>query len=59
VVVDGEPPTLESVNAALTRQGLAQYLRPEVLLVFDELPRTASLKVRKADLRDLALRRLA
>jgi non-ribosomal peptide synthetase component E (peptide arylation enzyme) len=59
VVVDGEPPTLESVNAALTRQGLAQYLRPELLLVFDELPRTASLKVRKADLRELALRRLA
>jgi acyl-CoA synthetase (AMP-forming)/AMP-acid ligase II len=59
VVVDGEPPTLESVNAALTRQGLAQYLRPEVLLVFDELPRTASLKVRKADLRELALGRLA
>ncbi|WP_395407435.1 class I adenylate-forming enzyme family protein [Pseudoduganella sp. UC29_106] len=58
VVVDGAPPTLESVNAALTRQGLAQYLRPEVLLVFDELPRTASLKVKKADLRDLALRRL-
>lgn len=51
-------PTLESLNAAFEAMGLAQYLRPEILLVFDEFPRTPSFKVKKVELRELALRRL-
>lgn len=51
-------PTLELLNAAFDEMGVAQYLRPEFLLVFDEFPRTPSFKVKKLELRDIAVRRL-
>lgn len=55
----GCAPTLESLTAGLQRQGVAQYLWPEVLFLFEDLPRTVSLKVKKAELRELVLARLA
>jgi len=52
-------PDLETMRAHLQRAGLARYQWPEALLVFDEFPRTPSLKVRRADLARLARERLA
>jgi acyl-CoA synthetase (AMP-forming)/AMP-acid ligase II len=54
-----ERPTLEALNATLKQQGISQYLWPEFLVLFDEFPRTPSLKVKKAELLELALQRLA
>jgi non-ribosomal peptide synthetase component E (peptide arylation enzyme) len=48
----------ESLSAYLQGQGIARYLWPEHVLAFASLPRTASLKVRRADLRDAAIARL-
>jgi cyclohexanecarboxylate-CoA ligase len=55
----GYAPTLEELNAGLQRQGVAQYLWPEMLFLFEDLPRTVSLKVKKAELRELVLAKLA
>jgi acyl-CoA synthetase (AMP-forming)/AMP-acid ligase II len=48
----------ESVSAYLQGQDVARYLWPEHVLAFTSLPRTASLKVRRADLRHAAIARL-
>ena len=48
----------ESIAAYLQDQDVARYLWPEHVVAFDALPRTASLKVRRADLRDAAIARL-
>jgi cyclohexanecarboxylate-CoA ligase len=49
---------LEDIVRHLESQKLARYMQPEHLLLFDALPRTASLKVRRADLEAEARRRL-
>jgi cyclohexanecarboxylate-CoA ligase len=51
-------PTLESLNDELGKLGISQYLWPEFLLLFDEFPRTPSLKVKKFELRQVVLTRL-
>ncbi len=55
----GQAPTLASLNAGLEKRGVAQYLWPEMLMLFDELPRTPSLKVKKAEVLKLVLARIA
>ena len=50
---------LEAMREHLSRLGLPRYQWPEFLLVFDEFPRTPSLKVRRSDLRQLASSRLS
>lgn len=47
---------LRELRAHLVARGLAKFKLPEMLVVRDELPRTASGKVKKAPLRDEALR---
>ena len=42
-----QPPTLAEVQEFLERQGVAKYMWPESIEVFDEFPRTPSLKVVK------------
>lgn len=49
-VRDGEPVTLETVRARLEGR-IARFKIPKNVVIVDELPRTASGKVRKADLR--------
>ncbi|MDX2290675.1 AMP-binding enzyme, partial [Streptomyces roseofulvus] len=49
-VADGVSVDTESVRAELTGQ-IARYKIPKTVTVVDDLPRTASGKVRKADLR--------
>jgi non-ribosomal peptide synthetase component E (peptide arylation enzyme) len=46
-----EPVTLGDVTAHLSRVGLARPKWPEELRLVDDLPRTASGKVRKLELR--------
>jgi len=48
---------LEAVRAYLAATGLPRYQWPEILLEFEEFPRTPSLKVRRADLARLAQER--
>ena len=55
----GQAPTLASLNAGLEKRGVAQYLWPEMLMLFDELPRTPSLKVKKPEVLKLVLARIA
>lgn len=50
---------LTEITRHLGAEKLARYQWPEALLVFDALPRTPSLKVRRADLEAEARRRLA
>jgi non-ribosomal peptide synthetase component E (peptide arylation enzyme) len=45
-----EPPTLAELQAFLEEQGVAKYTWPESLQVFDDFPRTPSLKAVKRDL---------
>jgi non-ribosomal peptide synthetase component E (peptide arylation enzyme) len=52
-------PTLEQLNEALKAQGISQYLWPELLLLFDDFPRTPSLKIKKSELLALVMQRLA
>ncbi|MES2264544.1 MAG: AMP-binding protein [Pseudomonadota bacterium] len=59
IAASGHQPTLESLNAGLERDGVAQYLWPEVLILFEDMPRTASLKVKKAELRTMVLAQMA
>lgn len=51
-------PGLDALNDFLSAQGVPAYLLPEFVLAFDEFPRTPSLKVKKAELVPIALRRL-
>ncbi len=51
IPVDGKPaPTLEELQQFLDEEGVAKYTWPESVEVFDEFPRTPSLKVVKRDL---------
>ncbi|WP_342363648.1 class I adenylate-forming enzyme family protein [Terrarubrum flagellatum] len=54
----GSTPDVAALAAYLEAQNVARYLWPEHALAFEALPRTVSLKVRRADLRDEAIRRL-
>jgi non-ribosomal peptide synthetase component E (peptide arylation enzyme) len=47
-------PTLAEVDAIIASYGLAKQKTPEHLMLIDELPRTASGKVRKDVLREMA-----
>jgi cyclohexanecarboxylate-CoA ligase len=50
IVVDGKvAPTLEELQQFLDQEGVAKYTWPESVEVFDEFPRTPSLKVVKRD----------
>ncbi|WP_433517574.1 AMP-binding protein [Nonomuraea sp. CA-143628] len=52
VVPDGEPPSLADVQLHLERLGMARQFWPERLTVVAELPKTASGKVQKFELRE-------
>ena len=58
IVVDGPTPTLETIREFLAGKDLARQKAPEHLLLVDALPRTASGKVQKYILRDIAAQRL-
>src|SRR6516164_5748787 len=50
IPVEGRtPPTLDEIQQFLDREGVAKYTWPESVEVFDEFPRTPSLKVVKRD----------
>ena len=50
IVKAGEPaPTLPALQEFLEREGVAKYMWPESIEVFDEFPRTPSLKPVKRD----------
>ena len=59
IVADGQPPTLETIRAFLEGKDLARQKAPEHLLIVDALPRTASGKVQKYLLREIAAQRLS
>ncbi|MCA1845663.1 MAG: AMP-binding protein, partial [Actinobacteria bacterium] len=48
----GDPPTLEELRAHLEAQGMAKPFWPELLLIRDALPKTASGKTQKFALRE-------
>ena len=50
-------PTLPELQETLTAEGLAKYSWPEAIEVFDEFPRTPSLKVVKHDVVSAIVRR--
>jgi cyclohexanecarboxylate-CoA ligase len=51
ILEDGhQAPTLAELQEFLGREGVAKYMWPESIQVFDEFPRTASLKVVKREL---------
>ena len=51
IPVEGKtPPTLEDLQQFLAQEGVAKYAWPESVEVFDQFPRTPSLKVVKRDL---------
>ena len=52
VAPDAPPPDLAAVQAHLGAAGLARQKFPEELRAVDDLPRTASGKIKKVDLRD-------
>ena len=52
VPADGEDPTLDELRLHLLDQGLSKRFLPERLQVVEELPKTASGKVRKLELRE-------
>jgi acyl-CoA synthetase (AMP-forming)/AMP-acid ligase II len=45
----GQPPTLADLQEFLEHEGVAKYTWPESIEIFDDFPRTASLKVVKRD----------
>lgn len=51
LTAEGASPTIESVDAVFRDLGVARQKTPEALIVLDELPRTPSGKVQKAELR--------
>jgi cyclohexanecarboxylate-CoA ligase len=61
VVVESgiEPPTLAELQDFLASAGLSKYSWPETLEVFDDFPRTPSLKVVKRDVVKAILERVA
>ena len=59
IVSNGQPPTLTEIQAFLQAQDIARQKAPEHLLICDGLPRTASGKIQKFVLRDIASKRLA
>jgi non-ribosomal peptide synthetase component E (peptide arylation enzyme) len=60
IPVEGKPaPTLEELQLFLDQEGVAKYTWPESVEVFDEFPRTPSLKVVKRDLVTRILERRA
>jgi len=57
ILEPGHPaPTLPELQETLTAEGLAKYSWPEAIEVFDEFPRTPSLKVVKHELLRTLLR---
>ncbi len=59
VLLPGRTITIDEIREHVTQAGLPRYQWPEHLLIFDDFPRTPSLKVRRVDLRMLAQSRLA
>ena len=60
IPAQGEPaPTLEELQRFLDDEGVAKYTWPESVQIFDDFPRTPSLKVVKRDLVKLILERPA
>ncbi len=59
IVPDGQPPTLSEIRAFIDEHELARQKAPEHLLLCESLPRTASGKVQKFLLRDIAAQRLS
>jgi cyclohexanecarboxylate-CoA ligase len=51
-VPNPKPPTLEELCRGLLEQGLSRRFLPERLEVVPELPKTASGKIRKVELRE-------
>jgi acyl-CoA synthetase (AMP-forming)/AMP-acid ligase II len=52
-----QPPTLAELQGFLEQEGVAKYTWPESIEVFEDFPRTASLKVVKRDVvREIAVR---
>ncbi len=49
-VAGGEPPTLDSINQYLLKQGLAKFKLPERLLILQQLPRNPLGKVQRHEL---------
>jgi non-ribosomal peptide synthetase component E (peptide arylation enzyme) len=47
----GVEPALDDLRAHATEQGLADHKLPTLVMLVDELPRTAAGKVKKRDLR--------
>ena len=58
IVPNGQPPTLAEIRAFLQARDIARQKAPEHLLICDALPRTASGKIQKFVLRDIASERL-
>jgi cyclohexanecarboxylate-CoA ligase len=58
IVPDGQPPTLSEIRTFIECNELARQKAPEHLLLCEDLPRTASGKVQKFLLRDIAAQRL-
>jgi cyclohexanecarboxylate-CoA ligase len=52
-------PTLPELQEFLAAEGLAKYMWPESIEVFDDFPRTSSLKAVKRDIIDLIIERSA
>jgi acyl-coenzyme A synthetase/AMP-(fatty) acid ligase len=61
VILEAEAvaPTLADLREFLAGEGLAKYMWPESIEVFDDFPRTSSLKPVKRDILDLILERSA
>ena len=55
VVPYGEPPTLDDIKAELERVGMTKQFWPEHVEVVADLPRTASGKIQKFKLKEIAL----
>lgn len=58
ILPEGAPPDLDAMRVHLQAAGLPRYQWPELLLQFDDFPRTPSLKVRRADLARMARERV-
>jgi acyl-coenzyme A synthetase/AMP-(fatty) acid ligase len=56
---DAEPPTLEQLHEFLADAGIAKYSWPEYLELFDDFPRTPSLKAVKRGIRTEVAARVA
>lgn len=51
VVADGDPPSLADLTALLATASMAKQFWPERLELLDEMPKTASGKIQKFQLR--------